>query len=242
MGRVPDSPGGRQIGASRSDLAYVEVNIRELTNKPLSLTVDRQNDCLYAIEFAKVIDAKHMYLDDSFAYVLDEPFGDMIGFVVDELDEYDPNQTEAIWEGPEFVVPALPLPKSTAGELVAAALALYEGRSTANAETFHAAVSSGEGHDIDAWIECLGAGELKAHFGLGYTYWEHGLFAMAYTHLRHYTTLVPRNSWAWCWLGKACLSLGQSSEAREAFERAIELEEAGSYETDARELLAELPE
>ena len=241
--RVPDTAEGCQTTRVRADSTYVDVKVSQLTNQPLALTVDRQNDCLYAIEFGKVIDGKcedeYVRLDDSFAYVLDEPFGDMIGFVVDGLD-YDLYQTDAIWQGPEFVVPALPLGKCTAGELVAAALALYSDTSTADAQTFHMAVSANEGHDIDAWILCLGTGELKAHFGLGYTYWEHGHFAEAYTHLRHYTTLVPRNAWAWCWFGKACGSLGELGEAREAFERALEIEREGGVETDAGELLASL--
>lgn len=58
--------------------------------------------------------------------------------------------------------------------------------------------------------------------------------------MRRYTELAKRNSWAWCWLGKACVSLGEVSEAKAAFERALELEAAGGFETDAKELLRSL--
>ncbi len=86
----------------------------------------------------------------------------------------------------------------------------------------------------------MGAGDLKAHFGLGYTLWELGRFQEAYRHLRFYTELTPRNSWAWCWLGKACVSLSSIDEARTAFERALALEADGSYATDAEEMLRAL--
>ena len=91
-----------------------------------------------------------------------------------------------------------------------------------------------------AWRYCLGAGNLKAHFALGYTLCEQGRFREAYRHLRHYTELAPRNAWAWNWLGQACVGLGDVDEARGAFERAVELEEAGSFETDAFERLQQL--
>ena len=52
--------------------------------------------------------------------------------------------------------------------------------------------------------------------------------------------LPAASAWAWVWLGKACAALGNLSEAESAFRRAIELEEQGSFETDAAELLARL--
>jgi hypothetical protein len=55
-----------------------------------------------------------------------------------------------------------------------------------------------------------------------------------------YAELVPEKAWAWCWLGKACEALGDPAEAAQAYERAIALEDAGSFQTDAPQLLAEM--
>jgi tetratricopeptide (TPR) repeat protein len=62
----------------------------------------------------------------------------------------------------------------------------------------------------------------------------------AYAHLRLYTEIAPFNGWAWCWLGQAAAGLGAREEARAAYARALELEDAGGFETDASELLQEL--
>ncbi len=48
-----------------------------------------------------------------------------------------------------------------------------------------------------------GAGNLKAHFALGYTLSEQGRFQEAYRHLRLYTELAPHNAWAWNWFGQS---------------------------------------
>ena len=79
-----------------------------------------------------------------------------------------------------------------------------------------------------------------AHFGLGYTLYDLGRPQEAYRHLRHYTEIAPCGSWNWCWLGKAAEALGETSEARTAYERALELEDEGGEETDAAELLGRL--
>lgn len=51
---------------------------------------------------------------------------------------------------------------------------------------------------------------------------------------------MPRNAWGWCWLGRACAGIGEVSEARSAYAKAIELERSGGERTGARELLGEL--
>ena len=53
-------------------------------------------------------------------------------------------------------------------------------------------------------------------------------------------TLASYNSLVWCWYGRAVASVGEVDEARRASGRAIELERAGSYETDAPDLLQQL--
>jgi Flp pilus assembly protein TadD len=67
-----------------------------------------------------------------------------------------------------------------------------------------------------------------------------GRYAEAYGHLRTYTEIVPRNAWAWSWRGQAAEGIGELGEAARCYRRALRLEQAGSYETDARERLAQL--
>ena len=79
-----------------------------------------------------------------------------------------------------------------------------------------------------------------AHFALGYTLYDLERYHEAYAHLRLYTELSPCSSWNWCWLGKAAAAIGETSEAEDAYRRALELTERGDHKTEAEELLAEL--
>lgn len=223
-----------------------------ITEKPLQLTVDRPMDWLIAIEFGHVIDGKseaeYVAVDDDFRYVLSEPCGYLIGFVVDHLDGFDPGGIEEIWESEHskvpvgFDVPVLGLEAASAGAITTLASVVFAGMSTTDAELFHWAVEEEDAGEekVMRWRRCLAAGNLKAHFGLGYSLCEVGRFHAAYSHLRCYTNLVPRNAWAWCWLGDACLGCGDLSEARKAYHEALRLERAGSFETNAAERLATL--
>lgn len=223
-----------------------------ITDKPLQLTVDRVSDRLIAIEFGRVIDGKgadeYVAVDDDFSYVLSEPHGYVIGFTVDNFASFDAEGVEVIWEGGPFATPAvfdvpvLGLEGASAGAIATLAAVVFAGISTADAELFNWAVEierAGE-EKVERWRLCLAAGNLLAHFGLGYSLCEVGRFHQAYTHLRRYTELVPRNSWAWCWLGQACVGCGDPDEARQAFQAALRLERSGSFATDAEERLAAL--
>ncbi len=95
---------------------------------------------------------------------------------------------------------------------------------------------------VGLWRMCLECGDQMAHYGIGPVLHHLGRHREAYRHLRFYAELVPEDAWAWCWLGRACEALGEEREAREAYERAVALEEAGGFETDAPELLATLAE
>ena len=57
---------------------------------------------------------------------------------------------------------------------------------------------------------------------------------------RRATEIAPPCSWAYCWYGYACEAIGEPTEARRAYERALELEAAGRDETNAAERLAAL--
>lgn len=95
-----------------------------------------------------------------------------------------------------------------------------------------------EGEEAEElWRNCLQAGDLMAHYSLGYTLYDLERYREAYRHLRAYTELVPADGWAWCWLGKACEAMGDLEQARSAYGRAIELDDG---ETDAPEILAGL--
>src|SRR5690606_25962351 len=93
---------------------------------------------------------------------------------------------------------------------------------------------------VGHWLACLHAGDSMAHYGLGCTLYELGYYRDTYRHLRHYTEIAPRCSWGWCWYGYACEAIGEPTEARHAYERALELEAAGRDETNAAERLAAL--
>src|SRR3712207_8978021 len=60
------------------------------------------------------------------------------------------------------------------------------------------------------WRACLETGELKAHFGLGYTLVELERPREAFGHLVTYTALTPRNSWAWHWRDRKSTRLNSS--------------------------------
>jgi tetratricopeptide (TPR) repeat protein len=233
----------RQARGARDDPYLVR---NAATKIPLHLSIDAGEDWLIALEFGAVLDwnppEERVALSENFAFVLRELGGEVIGFAVDELSEFDPDDVGgAIWDGPRFDVPVLGLERASAGEIITVAKSTFRGLTTIDNYFFSRATNT---EDLDeaevAWRVCLAAGNLKAHFGLGYTLYDQGRYAEAYGHLRRYTELCPKNSWAWCWFGKVCAARGEVEEARRAFERAIELEERGSFETDAHELLEEL--
>jgi tetratricopeptide (TPR) repeat protein len=217
------------------------------TDKPLFLSHDPDRDWLVAVEFGAVLDGRadeeYIPIDEHRAYARRDVGGPVIGFVLNRCSGYDPDEHPDLYGGHRFDVPVLGLEQASVNEIVLCARATFGALPTADVVFFDKAVNS-QGTDTAelGWRVCLAASNLKAHFGLGYTLWELGQFHEAYRHLRRYTELAPRNSWAWCWLGKACASLGEVDEARAAFERALELERAGSFETDAEDLLRSLAE
>ncbi len=185
--------------------------------------------------------------DERLLFLFEEPGGPPIAFMVKEPHEFDPQQISdpLVWDGARFEVPVLGLTRATIGEVVLAVQGRFaKDEPTNDAMFFHMAIDAAGEEDLEKEAWCfrmaLEAGEQKARYGLGYTLVELGLHREGYEHLRHYTELTPHNSWAWCWLGRACEGLGELGEAERAYRRAIELEHEGGYETDAPELLREL--
>lgn len=219
-----------------------------VTELPLHLSVDPWWNLVTALEFGAVSDGlcdeQRLTVEDtSLVYVLREPeVGPIVGFEVWEWDEFElPDDEPEIWDGPRFSVPRLGLQDASAGEIVLAVRAQFGNDPTADALHFHAAIQSQNPEDaLDSFELALDAGEMKAHYGLGYTLVEMGQPQRAYAHLRRYTELVPMNAWGWRWLGECCEALGERAEAIIAYHRAIEAEEACGMETDADERLEHL--
>ena len=224
---------------------------------PLHLTVDPWWELASAIAYGRVDDGlpprQFVATDDErLAFVLHEPGrGPVIGFVARDPHEIDVAEltTEALWDGPRFDVPALTLTRASTAEILLAIQHRFgPNDATADAVHFHQAMAfkSDSPEDLDAaavrWRRALEAGQMKALFGLGYTLVEAGRARDAYDALRRYTELTPENAWAWCWLGRACMELGEREEAAIAFRTAIERERGEEFATDASELLEELEE
>ena len=157
-----------------------------VTNIPLHLSIDANEDWLLALEFGAVADGtppeEWVGLSENFAFRLRELGGPVIGFVVHDLSSFDPDDVGgAIWDGPRFDVPVLGLERASAGEIVIAAQATFAGISTADNLVFDYAVGKEDREEAEvAWRTCLGAGNLKAHYGLGYTLFELGRYTEAY--------------------------------------------------------------
>lgn len=211
---------------------------------PLFINRDVDYDWLIALAFGRVLDGQpddhRADAGEDAAWILDRPGGEVIGFAVQQLSEFDADAANALWTGPRFAAPTLGLAEASAGEIVIASQARFARFSTLNRRFFDAAIGSDGDEALCAWMACLETGDAMAHYGLGYTLVELGRYREAYAHLRFYTELAPFNGWAWCWLGQAAAGLGSPDEARAAYARALELEEAGGFETDAVELLEDL--
>lgn len=179
---------------------------------------------------------------DRFGYFLDAPDGQVIGFRLVEVGEFDPDAPElaTIFEGPRFTVPVLALVDATAGEVVLAARGMLGGESTLDRRFFDVAVASEGEEALAHWVHALQAGCGLAHYGAGYTLLELGRPREAYRHLRHYTSLVDADAWAWAYRGRAAAELGFVDEAVDCCRRALEREEVYGEETDAAELLRRL--
>jgi len=240
--RVEHGPLGPDAAPKRSleDLAA--------TATPMHLTVDPWWGNLELLAFGTTNDGlpkeRYAAIDDEArsAFILDEDGEVVVGFVVRDYNEGEPLELNApaFWSGPRFEVPTLGLVGASAGEVVLAVRAHYgDDRATVDAAHFHSAMAEEDQEEAASqWRMALDAGDMKAHYALGYTLCGLGEHRQAYAHLRRYTELVPTNGWAWNWLGQACEGIGDLAEARAAYERAIE---ADGDETDAAERLEDLP-
>jgi hypothetical protein len=240
------------MGENETDREGREVAVYE---EPVRahLSLDPWWELLTVIRFGSVWDGQpegcvgQLESDERLFFLFEESGGPVIGFTVGEPHEFDPEESSdpLVWDGARFEVPLLGLNNATIGETLLAVQGRFEADEPTNdAMFFHMAIDASGGDDLEKAAWCyrmaLEAGDQKARYGLGYTQVELGQHRAAYDNLRLYVELTPNNSWAWCWLGRACQGLGERGEAEAAYRRAIELEESGSFETDAPQLLEEL--
>jgi tetratricopeptide (TPR) repeat protein len=167
-----------------------------------------------------------------------------LGVAVHAPFDIDPAAVPSLWDEPRFVVPVLGPEELSVGEILLLVQARYtRDEPTNDALHFHSALEAQHEDPqlaLSMFKLAIEAGDLKGHYGAGCVLLEHGLAREAAEHLGIYTRLTPHNAWAWCWLGKAQEALGEAAAARGSYERAIEAEAAGSFETDAAELLERL--
>ncbi|MGH2950496.1 MAG: hypothetical protein ACRDKX_00425 [Solirubrobacterales bacterium] len=216
--------------------------------RPTTLYLSREPyfDYLSALEPGRVFEGqapeRWRPLDEDFAFYVPKRARTPRGFHVKGFSEFDPQDPalEAIWSGPRFVAPLLGLCEATAGEIIVAARAYFADEPSVNRLYFAAATHLSGEEALAAWRCCLETGDSMAHFAIGYTLFELERFREAYAHLRHYVEIAPHAAWNWCWLGRGAAAIGETAEARTAYERAIALTGQGDDETDAPELLAEL--
>jgi tetratricopeptide (TPR) repeat protein len=208
------------------------------------ISYDADLDFLWALKFGEAIDCQLAdeteETADGFILYRRGRRGPIIGFGVEDLSEFEvpePGQP-LVRGGGGFDAPVLGLRDATAEEVILSARATLAGESTPDVVFFDMAVEAGDAGELEDaeeyWRCCLEAGDMKAHFGLGYTLCDLGCHREAYGHLLAYTRVVPRNAWAWSWLGQACEGIGEPEEAIRCYRRALRLERIGSYETDAR--------
>jgi hypothetical protein len=153
----------------------------------LQISYDSDRDFLWALVPGAVIDGQmedevEEHLDGLFVYRRG-PEGPVIGFGVDEAFAWDvmgnlEDEPEVVWGGKlRFDAPTLALSDASIGEIVLAAQATISS-STPDVILFDLAVAAGCQEQWDdaegLWRACLEAGDMKAHFGLGYTLVELG--------------------------------------------------------------------
>lgn len=199
---------------------------------PLKVLVsyDADFDTMTALELGEVIDGQFddelVELSDTVSLILRD--GRTIGFGVAAFSEFGTEEEPHFDADVRFDAPTLGVWNADITAVVFAAQTTIAGQSTPDAIFFALATEAAppgeegeeepddEGIDLDEaeyyWRACLATGDMKANFGLGYTLMDQERPRKAYGHLRTYTEVNPRNSWAWPWRGRAADEIGEPKE------------------------------
>jgi tetratricopeptide (TPR) repeat protein len=221
---------------------------RDLTDVPALLSITPWKELLEITEYGCVWDGQpdeqlRVIEDERIAYLLDDE-GRAIAAAIIQPFDLDPLEIPGIWDEPRFVIPALGPEELSIGEILLLVHARYRpDEATNDALHFQAGIEAQDENPelaISMFKLAVEAGDMKGHYSLGYVMFNHGMAREAAEHLKIYTRLTPYNAWAWCWLGKAQAALGETAAARSSYERALEVEDASGFETDAAELLERL--
>jgi tetratricopeptide (TPR) repeat protein len=210
---------------------------------PALLSLAPWKELLEITEYGKVWDGQPAdgvrELDERIGLLLEGER--VVAAAVTQPFEIDATAIPSLWEAPRFVVPTLGPEELCLGEILLLVQARYRpDEPTNDALHFQAAIEAQHENPelaLSMFKLALEAGDMKGHYGAGYTLLGQGMEREAAEHLCIYTRLTPFNAWAWCWLGKAQAALGEPTAARASYERAIEAEATGGFETDAAELL-----
>jgi tetratricopeptide (TPR) repeat protein len=220
-----------------------------VTHRPTRISYDADAGRLLVCEFGTVPEERMadqcVALGEGMRFFLRRSRGTVIGFELADLERIGVETSEPdVWADPRFRVPVLGLRRASVGEIALRAHAVFAGRSSADVS------ADSRGRELlaeqeyaraeDAFREVLDAGELRGHLRLVPALCGQGRYSEAYDHARIFTELAPRNSWGWAWLGRVCVELEATGEARGALRRAVALEREGSYPTPARHVLRSL--
>src|SRR5262245_26696849 len=153
------------------------------THQTLRVSYDADTDLLLALAPSVVVDGGADHEADELLdglFVFRRRDGKAVGFACANAHGWDVlanHDTPAIWDAPRFTVPTLGLTGASIGEIVLAAQKTFR-TSTPDVVLFDRAVAEGdhgEWAESEGWWRlCLATGDLRAHFGLGYTLVELG--------------------------------------------------------------------
>ncbi len=204
-------------------------------------------DALYVHEREYAFDdlepARSIEICDGVRLMLDLESERCVGFAMRGFASFDFESpaNAAVWRGPRFDVPPLGIEQGTVGLIAASARLVLGDLRTPDRVLFDRAVAAGQSEKaLLLWQACLEQGNELARYALGYTLLDQGRPAEAREQLKHYSSIVRANAWAWCYLGQACEQLEDWEEAEYAYRQAVAATQAGALETDAPARLADM--
>ncbi|MGC9221903.1 MAG: ADP-ribosylglycohydrolase family protein [Solirubrobacteraceae bacterium] len=214
---------------------------------PMLVSNVPKRNMLYVHERAYAFDDlepnRSVEICDGVRLMLDLNSEKCVGFTMQNFSSFDfeAPANAAVWRGPRFDVPPLGIEQGTVGLIAATARLVIGSLRTPDRVLFDQAVAAGKGEKaLLLWQACLEEGNELARYALGYTLLALGRPLEAREQLKHYSSIVRRNAWAWCYLGQACEQLEDWEQAEYSYRQSITATQAGALETDAPGRLADL--